>query len=83
MQQIVDLENDPPWQALDVAILNIALDSADQQAAVKQEYGINAPMLVDADRQVSDLFTTGHFYQTSRIGTWKATGIGKSSFKKW
>jgi len=36
-----------------VAILSIAFDTAEQQAAVKQEYGIAAPMLVDADKQVS------------------------------
>ena len=36
-----------------MAILSIAFDSAEQQAAVKQEYGIAAPMLVDADKQVS------------------------------
>jgi peroxiredoxin len=36
-----------------VAILSIAFDSAEQQTAVKQEYGIAAPMLVDADQQVS------------------------------
>lgn len=36
-----------------MVILSIAFDTAEQQAAVKQEYGIAAPMLVDADRQVS------------------------------
>jgi len=41
---------------LDVAILSIALDPADQQAAVKQEYGIAAPMLVDPDATVSTAY---------------------------
>ena len=36
-----------------MAILSIAFDTAEQQTAVKQEYGILAPMLVDADKQVS------------------------------
>jgi len=36
-----------------VAIVSIALDPADRQAAVKQEYGIQAPMLIDADAKVS------------------------------
>jgi len=53
LQQIVDLQNDPAWQALDVAILSIAFDPADQQAASKQEYGINAAMAIDADHAVS------------------------------
>lgn len=52
----MDLETDPAWQALEVAILSIALDPADQQAAVKQEYGIQAPMLVDADQAVSTAY---------------------------
>lgn len=49
----MDLENDPDWQALNVAILSIALDPAEQQRAVQQELGIRAPMLVDADAAVS------------------------------
>ncbi len=36
-----------------MAILSIAFDTAEQQAAVKQKYGIAAPMLIDADKQVS------------------------------
>lgn len=36
-----------------MAILSIALDPAQDQAAVKQEYGIQAPMLVDAGATVS------------------------------
>ena len=38
---------------MDVAILSIAFDPQNEQAASKLEYGINAPMLVDADRSVS------------------------------
>jgi peroxiredoxin len=41
---------------LDVAILSIAFDPADEQAAVKQEYGIAAPMLVDANAAVSTAY---------------------------
>ncbi|GIV81962.1 MAG: hypothetical protein KatS3mg051_1316 [Anaerolineae bacterium] len=33
--------------------MSIALDPADRQAAVQQEYGIQSPMLVDADSRVS------------------------------
>ena len=36
--------------------MSIALDSAEQQAAVQQEYGIQAPMCVDADQSVSELY---------------------------
>lgn len=34
-------------------ILSIALDPADQQAASRAEYGIQSPMLIDADAAVS------------------------------
>ena len=34
-------------------MLSIAFDTAEQQAAVKQKYGIAAPMLIDVDKQVS------------------------------
>ena len=33
--------------------MSIALDSADQQATVKQQYNIKAPMLVDSGAEVS------------------------------
>lgn len=36
--------------------MSIALDPAESQAAVKQEYGIQAPMLVDANAAVSTLY---------------------------
>ena len=41
---------------MDVAILSVAFDPADEQAAVKQDYGIAAPMLVDADAAVSTTY---------------------------
>jgi alkyl hydroperoxide reductase subunit AhpC len=54
MQQIVDLQNDPDFQAIGVSILSIAFDPQEQQAAGKLDYGIkNVPMLVDADHSVS------------------------------
>jgi peroxiredoxin len=56
LQQIVDLENDPNFQALDVVILSIAFDPQDQQAVSKLEYGIASPMLVDVDHSVSKIY---------------------------
>jgi peroxiredoxin len=56
LQQIVDLENDPAFQSLDVTILSIAFDPQNEQAASRLEYGISAPMLVDTDRSVSDTY---------------------------
>lgn len=56
MQQIVDLQSDPAFQALDVAVLSIALDSAAEQATAGAELGIEAPLLVDADSAVSKAY---------------------------
>jgi peroxiredoxin len=41
---------------LDVTILSIAFDPQNEQAASQMEYGIRAPMLVDADGAVSETY---------------------------
>jgi peroxiredoxin len=54
MQQIVDLHSDTGFQAMDVALLSIAFDSAEEQRAGIEEYGIrDVPMLIDANGDVS------------------------------
>lgn len=54
MQQIVDLQNDPDFQALGVSLVSIAFDPGEQQAAGMLDFGItNVPMLVDVDHSVS------------------------------
>jgi peroxiredoxin len=50
------LQNDSNFQALDVAILSIAFDPLDSQAAAKREYGITIPMLADLDQSVSETY---------------------------
>ena len=53
----MDLQNAPEFQALDVAFVSIAFDSAAQQAPAIPEYGIEGvPMLVDADQSVSEAY---------------------------
>ncbi|HSO26807.1 MAG TPA: redoxin domain-containing protein [Anaerolineales bacterium] len=57
MQQIVDLENDPAFQALNVGLVSIARDSLAELAAGRQEYGISAtPLLSDSDQSVSQAY---------------------------
>ncbi len=57
MQQIVDLHNDPAFQALDVALLSIAFDSPAELAQGQQEYGISGvPLLSDTDHTVSEAY---------------------------
>ncbi len=57
MQQIVDLENDPSFQALDIQFLSIAFDSPSEQAAGAVEFGItNTPLLTDADGAISEAY---------------------------
>jgi peroxiredoxin len=56
MQQIVDLQNSPEFQALDTALLSVAFDPAEQQAPAAAELGLTTPMLVDADQQISESY---------------------------
>lgn len=54
MKQIVDLYNDPEFQALNVGLVSIAFDSREEQLQLIQEYGIaGVPMAIDADHSVS------------------------------
>ena len=53
----MDLHNDPAWQALNVALVSIAFDSAEEQSTAIDEYGITGvPMLIDADGAVSQAY---------------------------
>ncbi|MBC8331481.1 MAG: hypothetical protein H8E28_05825, partial [Anaerolineae bacterium] len=50
MQQIVDLQTDPAFQALDVALVSIAFDTITEQSQGGIENGIDefaTPMLSD------------------------------------
>ena len=47
------MQNSEDFKALDVEIVSIARDPANEQATAAQELGINVPMLVDADGQVT------------------------------
>jgi peroxiredoxin len=53
MQQIVDLQNDPAFQSLNIAFLSIAFDSPDVLRQAGQEIGTNIPLLSDEDHAVS------------------------------
>jgi peroxiredoxin len=53
----VDLQNDPEFQALDVAFVSIAFDDIASQQASIAEYGIEGvPMLADTDASVSEAY---------------------------
>lgn len=49
----MDLQNSDEFKAMDVEILSIARDAANEQAPAAQALGINIPMLVDANGQVT------------------------------
>ncbi len=54
MQQIVDLEANSEYQALDVPLVSIAFDSPEVLAAAGMEFGVGAtPLLTDTDQSVS------------------------------
>ena len=53
MEQIVDLQNDPAFQSLDVGFLSIAFDKPAELSQVAMEYGTLIPLLTDEDQTVS------------------------------
>ena len=53
MEQVVDLQNSTEFKELGVEIVSIARDPAEEQAPAARELGITAPMLVDADGNIS------------------------------
>jgi peroxiredoxin len=57
MQQIVDLETNPQYQALGVPLVSIAFDPPDVLAAAGTEFGVGAtPLLTDSDHSVSEIY---------------------------
>ena len=55
MQQIVDLQNSPEFQALNVQVISIARDSVAEMAPESKDLGITAvPVLSDPDLVVSE-----------------------------
>jgi peroxiredoxin len=57
MQQVVDLQNDPAYQALGVPVVSIAFDSLDEQAPEARALGITSvPMLSDTEHAVSQAY---------------------------
>ena len=57
MQQIVDLQTDSEFQALDVAFVSIAFDSPSELATGAMQYGIEGvPLTTDADEKVSETY---------------------------
>lgn len=53
MQQIVDLQNDPAFQSLNVAFLSIAFDPPEVLRNAGQAIGVQIPLLSDQDHSVS------------------------------
>jgi peroxiredoxin len=57
MAQIVDLQNSPDFQALNVQVVSIARDSTQEMAPEAQALGItNVPVLSDPDLKVSESY---------------------------
>lgn len=60
MQQVVDLQNSPAFQATGAQLLSISTDSAAEQAPEAQTLGITVPMLVD-DGSITKLYGADKF----------------------
>jgi peroxiredoxin len=60
MQQVVDLQNSPDFQATGAQLISISTDPAQQQAPEAQALGITVPMLVD-DGSVTEMYGADEF----------------------
>ena len=60
MQQVVDLQNSPAFQATGAQLLSISTDPAAEQAPEAQTLGITVPMLVD-DGSITKLYGADKF----------------------
>jgi len=56
MQQVVDLQNDEPFQALGVAVLSISPDPPEAWAAEGSNLGITTPLLSDPENRVATTY---------------------------
>jgi peroxiredoxin len=56
MDQVVDLEGSAQFQALDLALLSIAIDPMDQLALAVRSWGVSTPHLSDAGGKVSESY---------------------------
>jgi peroxiredoxin len=60
MQQIVDLQNSPAFQATGAQLISISTDPAAEQAPEARSLGITIPMLVD-DGSVTEMYGADEF----------------------
>ncbi|HEV8571564.1 MAG TPA: redoxin domain-containing protein [Actinomycetota bacterium] len=56
MQQVVDLQNSKEFQGLDVELLSISPDSLEAWREGASEFGIETPVLSDADNGVASTY---------------------------
>jgi peroxiredoxin len=56
MQQIVDLQLDPDFNSMDIALVNVATDPIAVSQAAVVEWGVTTPFLVDADKVLSEAY---------------------------
>jgi peroxiredoxin len=56
MQQVVDLQNSKEFQALDVELLSISPDTLEAWKQGASEFGIQTPVLSDADNRVANAY---------------------------
>lgn len=56
MAQIVDLERDPQFQALGVALVSVSTDPPGELKTVATQWKISTPLLSDPDKSVSEAY---------------------------
>lgn len=83
MDQIVDLANDPVFQAMDIELLSLATDPLPVLAATGQEWGVTTPLLSDADTNVSEAYGVLRWATPGGEPSHTFVLVGADGYVKW
>jgi mono/diheme cytochrome c family protein len=83
MEQIVDLEDSPEFQALGLALISIAIDPVSELAAAARQSGITTPLLSDRERNVSDSYGVLRWAMPNGEPGHTFVLVGKDGRVKW
>ena len=83
MQQVVDLEGSPEFQALGLQLLSIATDAPSQLAAAVQDFGVASPHLSDEGGKVTEAYGASQWAMPSGEPGHTFVLVGTDGTVKW
>lgn len=83
MRQVVDLQNDEPFQRLGVAVLSISPDPPDAWAAEGSNLGITTPLLSDPGNRVATMYGVMRWRMPSNEPGHTFVLVGKDGRVAW